>query len=138
MPTLLILKGLPASGKSTYAKQLVDRGNWKRINKDDLRAMLDNSNWSEANEKFILNIRDMIIVEALSAGKNIVIDDTNLAPKHETDIRQLVESFHPDIEVKFFECTPEICIERDSKRSVSVGANVIWGMYNQYIGEHHE
>jgi len=51
---VLILKGLPASGKSTYAKELVAKGNWKRINKDDLRAMLDCSKWSKANEKFVL------------------------------------------------------------------------------------
>lgn len=38
-----MLKGLPASGKSTYAKELVLKspGKYKRINKDDLRAMVD-------------------------------------------------------------------------------------------------
>lgn len=43
MPKLLVLKGLPASGKSTYAKELVNKG-WKRVNKDDLRAMIDDRN----------------------------------------------------------------------------------------------
>src|SRR5207245_9019847 len=49
---LLLLKGLPASGKSTYAKELVLKG-WKRVNKDDLRAMIDNGKWSHSNEDII-------------------------------------------------------------------------------------
>ncbi len=57
MPSLLMLKGLPASGKSTYARKLVadsqsHKRKWKRANKDDLRAMIDDSNWSKTNEKF--------------------------------------------------------------------------------------
>ena len=60
MSKLLMLRGLPASGKSTYAKELADKG-WIRVNKDDLRAMLNNSNWSKGNEKRVLKLRDDII-----------------------------------------------------------------------------
>ena len=40
---VIYLKGLPASGKSTWAKQYVQEygGVFKRVNKDDLRAMID-------------------------------------------------------------------------------------------------
>ena len=48
---LIMTKGLPASGKSTWAKQyLDDNPGTKRVNKDDLRAMLDNGKWSKRNE----------------------------------------------------------------------------------------
>ena len=53
MSKLLILKGLPASGKSTYAKELVSKG-WKRVNKDDLRSMIDGGKWSKKNEEMRL------------------------------------------------------------------------------------
>jgi len=45
MLTVTILKGLPGSGKTTWAKEQIAKspGNYKRINKDDLREMLDNS-----------------------------------------------------------------------------------------------
>ena len=48
-------KGLPASGKSTWAKLEVARskGKTKRINKDDLRDMIDAGTWSKENEKNI-------------------------------------------------------------------------------------
>ena len=45
---LIITKGLPASGKSTWARQKVkeSNGTLKRINKDDIRAMVEDSKWS--------------------------------------------------------------------------------------------
>lgn len=129
MPTLLILKGLPASGKSTYAKNLVEKDNYKRVNKDDLRAMLDNSKWSKSNEKFILEVRDLIIVEALAAGKNVVVDDTNLSPKHVPHLKELTASFNPVVEEKFFDTPLAECIRRDMLRPEPVGKKVIRRMY---------
>lgn len=134
MKQLLFLKGLPASGKSTYAKKLVDDnpGAYKRVNKDDLRAMLDNSKWSRDNEKFVLKTRDMLILAALEDGKHVIVDDTNLAPKHEEHIKQLVKGL-AEFQVVEFTLSPEECVERDLKRLNSVGAKVIWGMYNQFL-----
>jgi len=44
MKKVILTKGLPSSGKSTWAKALVDESpnSYKRINNDDLRKMLDN------------------------------------------------------------------------------------------------
>ena len=64
--TLFMMRGLPASGKSTAAKKLVDKyGNCTRVNKDDLRSMLDNGRYSRSNEQFVLKVRDFIIENAL-------------------------------------------------------------------------
>jgi predicted kinase len=134
MQKVIILKGLPASGKSTWAKRLIDEnpGRYKRVNKDDLRAMLDNGRWSKGNESLVLKIRDGIILAALMDGKSVIVDDTNLAPKHEEHIRELVKG-KADVETKFFEATVKECIERDLKRPVSVGERVIRGMYDQFL-----
>lgn len=132
MAKVLLLKGLPASGKTTYAKELVAKG-WKRVNKDDLRAMLDDSVWSKSNEKLVLNLRDLIIVEALSAGKNVVVDDTNLAPFHQDNIQKLIASFNPVFEVKFFDTPLATCLERDAARDKPVGRKVINDMHEQYL-----
>ena len=89
MPKILLLRGLPGSGKSTVAKKLVEDKGYVRVNKDDLRAMLHNSKHSSKREEFILDVRDMIISAALGDGKNVVVDDTNLHPKHEKRLRAL-------------------------------------------------
>src|SRR5690348_7760173 len=90
---LIMTKGLPGSGKSTWAKQIVSEnpGAVKRVNKDDLRSMVDGGKWSKANETFVLLVRDQIVDAALSSGKSVIVDDTNFAPRHETALREMVE-----------------------------------------------
>lgn len=147
MRKVTICKGLPGSGKSTWSKEKVLKKNCniKRINKDDLRNMLDVGKYSKGNEKYVLQLRDHILLTSLDLGKSIIVDDTNFHPVHEERIRQLVSDYNKglygdaqptnpvQVEVKFFDVTPEECIIRDLKRANSVGAKVIWNMYNEYL-----
>lgn len=132
MSKVILTRGLPASGKSTWSKQYIaDNPNFKRVNKDDLRAMLDKS-WSKRNEGFVLEVRDFIITKALKEGYSIIVDDTNLADKHEKHIRHLANVQNADFEVKWFTASVEQCLVNDKKRPTYVGEKVIRGMYNQY------
>jgi len=143
MKKIIICKGLPASGKSTFAKELVkeNKGSYKRINKDDLRAMLDVGLHSKSNEKFVLKTRNWLILESLRCGKHVIIDDTNLAEKHERAIRLLAAEYKEEtgqeikVEMKFFDVPLEECIKRDLNRLNSVGAEVIRRMHGQYLEE---
>ncbi len=135
MKKVIIIKGLPASGKSTWAKELLVRnpGKYKRVSKDDLRAMLDNSKWSKGNENFILKVRDTLILLALQEGYHVIVDDTNLHPKHETAIRELVKG-QATVEVQdFTNVDLETCIERDRHRTNYVGEKVIRKMYRDFL-----
>jgi predicted kinase len=141
MKTVLILKGLPASGKSTYARKLVDenKGMWKRLNKDELRAMLDNSEHSTANEKFVERVRDMMLIEALKEGKHVVIDDTNLSDRPVERITQAVQKYikasGQDVKIEFkeMETSLEESLARDEVREKKVGRDVILKMYRTHI-----
>lgn len=135
MKKVILTKGLPASGKSTWAKKLQDKnpGMYKRVNKDDLRDMLDNGRWSKSNEKFVLQMRDAIIRVSLEFGQHVIVDDTNLHPKHEEHIKQLVKGV-AEVEIQdFTDVSVEECIERDLKRDKSVGEKVIRSMYKQLL-----
>ena len=131
---ILMLKGLPASGKSTYAKELVAKDhNWVRVNKDDLRAMMNGGVFSGKLEKQIVRIERKLAEDALKIGKSVVIDDTNFNPDHEEYFRRLAKMYMEEFEVKFFDTPLEVCIERDNKRPNGVGEAVIRKMYNQYL-----
>lgn len=132
MPKLLMLKGLPASGKSTYARELVDKG-WWRVNKDELRAMVHNGAHSKHKEKFIIHWRDELIKDALGGENNVVVDDTNFNPVHRAHFQAICEVMKYQFEEKFFDVSVEECINRDLKRLNSVGEKVIRDMYNQYL-----
>lgn len=131
---ILMLKGLPASGKSTYAKELVAKDhNWVRVNKDDLRAMMNNGEFSGKLEKQVVKTEREIAENALKIGKSVVIDDTNFNPTHEEFFRQLAKSYKAEFDVEFFNTPLEICMIRDNERPNGVGETVIRRMYDQYL-----
>lgn len=132
-PTLEVLQGLPASGKTTHARKLVQQGNWVRINKDDLRAMMDESVHSSANEKRVIRTRNNITIDALANGKNVVIDDTNLNPVHIKELSMLAEQMGANFHVTFLDTPLEDCLARNASREKKVPENVIWDMYNKYL-----
>jgi predicted kinase len=137
---IIVLKGLPASGKSTWAKEFLDRNmfadkqtGWLRINKDDLRAMMHNSKWSKGNEKQILLVRDAAIRAALAGGYNVIVDDTNFAPQHVETITNIAKEFKAEVEVKFFDVSLADCLLRNQNRPNRVADQVIKDMYYKYV-----
>jgi predicted kinase len=140
MLKVILLRGLPGSGKSTYAKSLIDANPniYKRINRDDMRMMFDNSKSSKSNEKFVKKIRNLLIIEALKDNKNVIVDDTNLSDTNYNSIKQLVEQFNKEnksnvsVEIKEMEASLSECIERDKNREKKVGEKVIRQMYRQF------
>ena len=91
MSKLIITRGLPASGKSTWAKQWVleDPEHRVRINQDDIRLMLGKY-WVPKREPLVQHIQEEALIEALLKGYDIVIDNTNLNKKVLDNYRALV------------------------------------------------
>lgn len=136
MKTLYMTRGLPASGKTTWAKEKITASPnaYKRVNKDDLRAMIDCGKWSQDSEKFILGVRDYIVGAALNAGKHVIVDDTNLSAKHEVRLRDLAKQKDAAFEVvDFTHVSLEECLDRDRKRANYVGEKVIRDMWRQFL-----
>lgn len=119
MRTIIITKGLPASGKSTYAKGLLKQEpkRWKRVNKDDIRAMLDDSVWSKENEKVVEAVQDQAIRVALNAGYDVIVDNTHLVAGSLKKLH-LLASDVGDVTVieKSFNVALDECLFRNSKR----------------------
>lgn len=130
---LLVLKGLPASGKSTHAAALVEQG-WVRTNKDTIREELF-PNYKRRDEKKVIKERDRQIRDALSSGKNVVVDDTNLNPIHIKALSNIAKEYNCILEIddSFLNVPLQVCIDRDRAREKSVGENVIRGMFHQYV-----
>ena len=135
MNKLIITRGLPASGKSTWAKQWVleDPEHRVRINQDDIRLMLGKY-WVPSREKLVQEIQFNAIVEALSREFDVVIDNTNLNKKVLDQFNRLIRTFEDyEIEYKDFFDTPlSVCIERDKNRDLQVTEKVIRSFYNNY------
>ena len=148
MSKVIICRGIPGSGKSTWAKQWVSQNPQKRIriNYDDMRMMFGEY-WVPQREKipFVKDIRNCILRNAIYNDFDIVIDNMNLNPREINDIRYQVQeicyerscregkSINYEIEFVDFKTPLEECIERDSRRPNKIGAEKITEIYNKYI-----
>lgn len=128
--TVLILQGLPASGKTTFAMQHCAQTGAVRVNKDEIRASLRLHGWvwsQKAETRDVIPARDRAIRNALENGLDVVVDDTNLMGSHIRDIERLAGEYGADVMIKTFGVPVDECIRRDALRNgdAHVGEAVI-------------
>ena len=137
---IIICRGLPASGKTTWAKEWVmrDPEHRIRVNQDDIRFMLGKY-WVPAREPIVITIQQEAILAAMNFGVDIVIDNTNLNKKVVDTYIKVAEKFKYTVECKdFFNISLEECIRRNAIRNDSlpkdrqIADTVIVDMYERY------
>ena len=130
---ILMLQGLPASGKSTYARNKVtDDPRYIHINKDDLRAMCIGK-WNAKKEKHILAMRDAMIEAALQSNLIPIVDDTNFHPKHLARLTEIAAKYDDVVDTYYIVMDVDECVERDRLRPHPVGEEVIRRMYRDFV-----
>jgi predicted kinase len=138
MAKLIITRGLPGSGKSTWARARQARDpNLARVNRDDLRRMLF-PDWPhgdpEAEE--ILTLVQEAAIEVLleHTSLHVVADDTNLDPQHVQALDLLAHAMDAEFHVQDFTHVPlDVCIARDAARPNPVGEQVIRAMHEKHL-----
>lgn len=141
MKKAFILKGLPASGKTTWAREyLLEFPTFTIVNNDTIRKQYmeehDIDNWSFTGvETHVNDIRTDIIKSAAKNDQSVIVDNTHLNPKAFNEIESLLKSLDYDIEVVEFMDNVDECVRRDKKRpkGQKVGEDVIRRMHEQHI-----
>ena len=131
---LILTVGIPASGKSTWAKQFVLESPLTRVrvNRDDIRNMLGKY-WVPQREELVTTIEYHTVMVSLSQGYTVVLDATNLNPKFLEQWIKLAKYYNQvQIEYKNFPIELEEAIRRDALRENPVGKEVIINFYNKY------
>lgn len=143
MPELILVIGLPGSGKSTWVRNnfLYDRlyrGGITMLSSDDVRKQLfKDENDQTHNEEVFQYIKDTA-VSKLELGHKVIIDATNLTRKSRkaiTDyVEQKISGFYDFGYIRFVViATPYFkCLENNRKRSRQVPEEVITRMYKYF------
>lgn len=134
LPTLTITRGLPGSGKSTWARTQIRAA---RLNRDEYRRMMHDSlggaNWSERQ---VTIAQHASAAALLRAGVNVICDDTNLSRRVVREFAELAYGSDASFVVRDFTDVPlDVCIARDASRTgpSHVGASAIRAMYARYL-----
>lgn len=142
---LLILQGIPASGKTTFAKKIVHANpeTWIRVSRDDIRDMLGKY-WVPKREEVVTKIEHSSIQNGLCNGYNVIVDATNLNPYTIKSLKETAFAINcindNSVEVEFKEFTIPLrtAIFRDLKRGIfgrKVGKKVIKRFYDKTYGK---
>lgn len=131
---MYIMQGLPGSGKSTKAKEIVERtGNTVRINKDLLRKMLHFDKFTGRNEEMTRAAARIIARSFLTETLcNVIIDDTNLNPGTLQSWKDLAKEIGVKSEVVKMETSFADCLKQNVMRPEFVPMQVIIEMAMQY------
>jgi predicted kinase len=131
---LILLQGLPGSGKTTWARQHCIENFWfRRVSKDDIRAMIGGE-YSKPNEDTVIEIRNRIVDLLLDEDYSVVVDDTNLNTRHRVKLQNLCSKYGAEYRVMTFDTPLDECIARDAQRPQPVGEAVIRKMDEQWHG----
>lgn len=96
---MIVITGIPASGKSTLVRQRF--GTYKRINLDKVK-----SRSREENE----------ILKALNNNENIVVDNTNTTKKARKRYLDFAKSFGVPIRSVYLRCPLDVALKRNESR----------------------
>ena len=135
MTELIVTVGLPCSGKSTWAKEFKEKegvGNYIIIESDEYRTHLfGNKQDKETNTK-LFEIIHGDIYQALSVGRNVILDATNLSQKHRKTLLQKIAKLNVHKTCVLFATSYDICLERNEKRERKVPIEIIKRMRENF------
>ncbi|QIS05892.1 AAA family ATPase [Nocardia brasiliensis] len=119
MTELVITRGYPGCGKTTYALNWVAAQSGRaRVNRDDLRAMLFNGEGilTDAQECDVTAAQKSMAASLLDQGTSVIVDDTNLRLRVACNWADLAHEHGAAFQCVDFHTDAQTCIERNRAR----------------------
>lgn len=131
-PTLILLVGIPGSGKTTYAyKYIKEHPGTVHISSDKIRKELWGSEATQGDNNEIFKLMQSRAIDALNNGYSVIYDCTNMTRKDRACIISICPKF-AKIAAHVIFSPIETCIERDAARKRTVGKEVIDRMLQRF------
>jgi predicted kinase len=120
--TVVLAIGLPGSGKSSWFK----RHAILPLSSDLLRQLLfDDAEEQRFQDLVFSNLRSMLKARLIARRPLNYVDATNLTPHDRQSWIKLAKDYGYDVQGLFFDVPLELCLERNHKRSRTVGDDVM-------------
>lgn len=132
---IVLVCGLPGSGKSHFARQHFRESGHCRVNRKELRRLLYEmihfgGEWSEAkydasDEFLVKHVERKIIEHLLQNKQKVLVDSTNVSVESRKGYLGIARQMRRSIGVIFLQTPAALCLERNRARPDAVPERVI-------------
>ncbi|HLH38501.1 MAG TPA: ATP-binding protein, partial [Bryobacteraceae bacterium] len=120
-PKIVVLVGLPGSGKSTYAKNF-----GATLSSDEIRRLLADDPADQTIHSRVFATLRYLLNQRIKLRRPVTyIDATNLTRRERKPYLKLAKRHDCEIEAIFFDAPPEVCRFRNRQRERVVPEEVI-------------
>ena len=138
---VILVCGLPGSGKSFFAKHNFSESGRKRINRAEIRKLMfemtnfgkvwHESDFNENDEALTKHVERKIIEHLLHYGDKLLIDNTSVTRHSRKNYIDISKSYNKKISVIFINTPVQKCLERNRLREDKKPENLISQLFSQ-------
>jgi predicted kinase len=111
---VVVLVGLPGSGKSTWLEQTGSVG----LSSDAIRRLLADDETDQTIHDRVFETLRYLLRQRLGIGRPVTyVDATNLTPEERRPYIAMGKSYGCAVEAVFFDVPAEVCRERNARRN---------------------
>lgn len=117
-PLLLLVSGLPGTGKSHLCHKLAERVPLVILESDALRqALFVNPSYSAAESSYLFRAIHLLIEHLLKEGIPLVLDATNLSERHREHLYSIADRLNAKLVIVQVKAQPELVRQRLEERA---------------------
>jgi predicted kinase len=122
---IVVLVGLPGSGKSTYLERIGTAG----LSSDAVRKLLADDETDQTIHARVFQTIRYLLEQRLEIGRPVTyIDATNLTPEERAPYIEIGRAHGCEVEAVFFDVPLSVCLERNARRHRVVPAEAMTKM----------
>jgi predicted kinase len=135
-PALIVVSGLPGTGKSYFCRRLAERLHYLVLESDALRKRLFTvPEYSVAESAYLFRTIHRLTEEMLSQGIPVILDATNLAERHRERLYNIAERRNARLILVNVKAPPEVVKKRlksrTQKKNDGDNSDADWEVYQK-------
>ena len=135
-PTLIMVSGLPGTGKSYFCHKLAERLSFLILESDALRKQLfSKPSYSMKESMYLFSVIYQLIENLLEKGVSLILDATNLEERHRERLYNITERLNVKLIMVRVKAPPELVEKRLNKRAerkaLGDNSDADWAVYQK-------
>ena len=127
---IVVLVGLPGSGKSTYLQRAEGGG----LSSDTIRKLLADDETDQTIHVRVFQTLRYLLEQRLAIGRPMTyVNATNLTPEERRPYLEIGRAWGCEVEAVFFDVPLAVCLERNSRRHRVVPAAAMAKMAEKLV-----